>query len=124
MDYTASKFESDLKNVTAFYSDPKAALSMLFKNFDSKMKRLVTSKYKLGVGKYTYEFVGGNKLFVHYPILNKLGTDEDSFWNLVEKEISSDAIDLIDDTHMDNFWEYEGIKEGKGGAVDILLALK
>ena len=128
MNYTANKFEADLKSV-AYNSDPKQAVKLIAKIFEPKIEKLIENKYKFNFG-VPYTQVKNGKIFVQYPVINTVVSDTEDFWNTVEKPISSDVIDLLDDPKINEFWEYEGIqpsrKQGKNGeeAIDIILVLK
>jgi hypothetical protein len=121
MNYTAENFESDMQEV-AYSNNPLQALNQL-KRLYSKIKSLVESKYKFRLGKVNTEKDGKN-YYVIYPVIGE-GVDEDKLWNTVEKPLSSDVIDLIDEAKLQDVWEYEGIRQGNSGdIVEILLALK
>lgn len=122
MKYSAEKFEADLQEV-AYEHEPLKALGQLRRVFIPQIKSLVEHKNKLKLGNMTTEKSGKN-YYVAFPVIGE-GVDEDELWNKVEKPISSDVIDLIDDLHLGEVWEYEGIRQGKSGdIVEILLALK
>lgn len=121
MKYTADQFNSDLQEV-AYLNDPKKALSQL-KRIHGKMKDLIEKKYNFRLGKVNTEKKGKN-FYVSYPVIGE-DVNEDELWNTVEKPLSLDVFEIIDDAKLDEIWAYEGIRQGSSGdIVEVLLYLK
>jgi hypothetical protein len=109
--YLSKQFEADLK-FKSYINDPTKVnrdLLVLLPKF-----RSIVQKYNYTLGSPYTEKSGKNYYYL-FPIYYK-GIDEDSFYNKVEKKISSDFIDITNKVDgLDEKWKYSGIREKKSG---------